>query len=195
MKHTIIILIGLILCQCTNSPKQSKIKVPIDNTFVYWEDLSLPQQESILSLKLTAKNSIKYYKGIFKISDSNYKELLDSIVNWNDNNLTFYFYIFNDICMKSDGVLSEILGNYCQKIILNNPNYVFNYFKKHNELEKKYTLLLGSELYFKQDGTSEMQYNFSELKSILDSKISKENKTILSDFYMKVEQAINDMNH
>lgn len=195
MKYTIIILIGLILCQCTNSPKQSKIKVPIDNTFVYWEDLSLPQQESILSLKSTAKNSIKYYKGIFKISDSNYKELLDSIVNWNDNNLTFYFYIFNDICMKSDGALSEILSNYCQKIILNNPNYVFNYFKKHNELEKKYTLLLGSELYFKQDGTSEMQYNFSELKSILDSKISKENKTILSDFYMKVEQAINDMNY
>lgn len=82
-----------------------------------------------------------------------------------------YFYLFNQICQRADGELFEILGTYCQKVVLGDVEYVIYYLKIYPALSKEYANLLGSEFYFKNDGTSDLKYNFIDFKNMINKKL------------------------
>ena len=122
-----------------NNPK-------IDTTFVYWENMTKNQRIDVLSSKLIDKNAIEFYEGKLKIGDNNQTiALLNTLsVLSNKGNLSpFYFFLFNRVCNEADGALSEMLGDYCQRIILDSPAYTIGYFTKHKTLLKNMQNILA----------------------------------------------------
>lgn len=167
--------------------------------FIYWEDMTKTEQDNILHSPTICKNAVKYYLKSFKATDNkSTEELLNKITSNNNSNkeTIFYFYVFNQICLKSDGALSEILGGYCMKFMLINPKFTLMYFKKYPKVEKKYAELMGSELYFKEDGTSDIEYNYKGFKKAIEAKIKSDPKykEILSVFYQDIEVVMKNMN-
>ncbi len=164
----------------------------------YWEQLSDDvKKETITSLKVDA-NVVNYYKGELKFTDDEKSSrLLDTLTSEskNGNAKALYFYIFNDICAKSDGAISEILGKYCQKIMLNDPLYVLNYFSTHNSIMKTQAQLLGSELYFKEKGLSDIKYDFNSFKKLVNEKIKDDTilKETFNDYNIEIEKTMKNM--
>jgi hypothetical protein len=48
--------------------------------------------------------------------------ILDSVTSGTTETRTYYSKAFDKIILKSDGALSEVIGSYCIKSIINNPN-------------------------------------------------------------------------
>ncbi|MDP4240689.1 MAG: hypothetical protein Q8904_14595 [Bacteroidota bacterium] len=196
MKNIILITFLLILCtvNCKAGSQQKD-----SNKSAYWEDLTKIEQESILHSPQIDKNAIKYYHGSFKATDNQSTEsLLNKIISEKNptKETVFYFHILNQICLKSDGALSEILGKYCMKFLLRNPVLVLRYFQQNKKVEKIYGEFIGSELYFKEEGTSDIEYNYKDFKRIVEAKTNgnKEFKKTLVEFYGIIESAMKNMN-
>jgi len=108
-----------------------------------------------------------------------------------------YFYAFNQICQKSDGSLSEVLGKYCLKVIVNHPNEVFRHFETNNKDLKLYANMLGYEFYFCIQGTSDLEMNFEQFKEYLINELNLNDKTTLdiyNQFCTETENTIKKMN-
>jgi hypothetical protein len=169
------------------------------NIFLYWDNLPNNEQIELLQSDKIYKEAYDFYNGKLKVSDNNATIiLLDSIslLSKDTKMKAFYFYLFNQVCLKSDEVLSEILGTYCQKVILSDIEYTMYYLKNNSNVSSQYIQLLGSEFYFKDNGTSDMQYNFNDFKRIVDSKLSykkEEYYLFLSDFYKNIQLFIRSL--
>jgi hypothetical protein len=188
-----IILVGFIFLLCVANCKSLN-----QGGIIYWEDLTKTEQENILHSLSIYENAVKYYQGIFKVTDNNStEELLKKITSDKNTSLEtiFYFYIFNQICLKSDGALSETLGEYCMKFMLIDPKFVLPYFQRNKNVEKKYAELMGYEFYFKEEGISDMEYTYNEFKKIIESKIGNNQnyKNIFNDFCNKIEIGMKNM--
>ncbi len=170
--------------------------------YVYWERLNTSEKINFMSSHNINSLVLDYYKGDLKITDNeNTFELLEVLVSADSELFPLYYYLFNKICSESDGAISEILGKYCLQIILNDPNYVINYFtfeienlKKNKYCYQLFGEFLGEEMYFKEKGTSDIDYNFKEFKKYLNAHlqlISQQNKNTLSLFYYCISESIN----
>jgi hypothetical protein len=163
----------------------------------YWNDIKEENKESILNSETIYDDALKYYKGEFNILDNERTlKLLDTLTSLEQNLKPLYFYLFNKICYKSDGALAGVIGKYCQKILLNDPQYVFGYFKKDKRLFNKYTDLLGYELYFKNKGTSSIKYNIKDFNKILTEKMNKYSGDIKQQkqlFFNKLKEVMKSM--
>src|ERR1035437_1152529 len=152
MKLHIILLFCLLTLSWTKSKSSNQ-----QDVYVYWENLTDKVQNEILSSGLVCQEALDYYNKKLKLSDnSDAFFLLDTLTSFNNKNKkvdAFYFFLFNQICKKSDGAISEGLGIYCQRQILNAPSFVITYFSKDKEILLKYAQLLGYEFYFKEKGT------------------------------------------
>ena len=167
--------------------------------FKFWEELPKIDQERILHSPIIYKNAKEYYYGHFNVTDNKLTEdflnKITSIKNLPQERV-FYFYIFNQICLKADGVVSDILGEYCMKVMLSNPQSLLSYFRRNVQLEKKYAELMGYELYFKEGGTSDIEYNYKDFKKEIEIKIKNDQnyKEILLKFYRDIETVMKNMN-
>jgi hypothetical protein len=166
-----------------------------DEEFIYWEDLNSSEKENILKSFEFEKNAVDYYNCRFTPSDNNETmSLLETITSIpaQEDVAKFYFYIFNQICLKADGALSEIIGKYCQKVIINKPLYVINYFKRKQNTLETYASLIGYELYFKEEGTSDIEYNFKDFKKFIEERATpkEEYSLILTEFFKRIEIAM-----
>lgn len=164
----------------------------------YWETLNNDQKEEILQSKDISKIAMDFYHGKFKPGDNeNTFNLLGIITSGKESKdvHAFYFFLFNKLCNISDAALSEILGSYCQRVILSSPVYVLDYFKNNDKTLKMYASFIGYELYFKEVGTSEIEYGFSEFRKILSDKLkSKKNyDALLKRFYKEIEMNMKRM--
>jgi hypothetical protein len=169
------------------------------SSFIYWEDMTKTEQERVLCSSKICKNAVKYYQGTFRVSDDKLTEkFLTRISSAGNSNQekAFYFHIFNQICLKSDASLSEILGEYCMKFILRMPKITLSYFQRNVKIEKVYSLFLGSEFFFIEEGSSDLRYSYEDFKQILESKVKKNQKykKSLLMFYKDLESAMKEMN-
>jgi hypothetical protein len=137
---------------------------------------------------------LSYYKGNIKLSDDDKTfELLKVLTSSKSELLPFYYYVFNKICLESDGALSEVLGKYCSDTISNNPDYVIKHLTFEIENIKKevyfyqlYGSMLGYEMYLKENGTSDIVYTFEQFQNYLNSYFknsSSQNKNTLKLLY------------
>jgi len=194
MKYIVIILfflstfftVNIVNAQCRN----------INN--VYWEQINDSIKKETIASREINIDVVNYYKGYFRFTDNEKSfQLLDTLISVPKqvNIKALYFYLFNKICVKADGAVAEGLGNYCQKIIINDPVYVLNYFSYHNSTMKTYAQLLGYELYFKRKGTSDIEYNFNDFKKLVKDKIDNDinlQKTF-TDFNSEIENIMKNM--
>ncbi|MBP1615013.1 MAG: hypothetical protein H6Q13_2461 [Bacteroidetes bacterium] len=193
MNMKFLILIILVFFTCIGHGKQSGYADTMK--CLYWENMTNSDKDSVLSLLPVNDNVLRYYRKNFQLSDNEEVfSLLDTAENWYNKPKAFYFYVFNTVCENSDGAFSEILGMHCMNIVLNDPNYVLNYFKINKNIEKLYAQLLGSEFYFKEGGTSIAKYNYAEFKSMIEAKTDDDYESIKREFYSLIEKAMSDMN-
>jgi len=82
------------------------------------------------------------------------------------------------------------------KFLLRNPVLVLRYFQQNKKVEKIYGEFIGSELYFKEEGTSDIEYNYTDFKKNIEVKTrgNKEYKKTLVEFYSIIESAMKNMN-
>jgi hypothetical protein len=156
----------------------------ISDNFLYWENIENEKQNSILQSKDVSINVLEAYKGTFITSDNEITvNLLDSLIylTYNEDIRALSFHIFNKILQSADGSLSELFGNYCQIIILSNSEFVIFYLKDNPELLKTYAITLGYEFYFKQEGLSDIKYDYKTFKNLIFNKI-KNKQNLLDTF-------------
>ena len=168
----------------------------------YWEDLNSVQQQEVLN-KCTSAEILSLFHGNLSLTDNEASELIlkELVVNDDSVLLPLYFYMFNNVVVKSDGALAELVGSYCFDILLNYPDYVLKYFlldvKKNKEksLMKYYSDFIGYELYFKNDGLSDLKYTYSQVKDILKESVNKhpELESIYVKFWQDVDLVIKNM--
>jgi len=194
MKHIVIILfflspwftVNIVNAQCRNINS------------VYWEQINDSIKKETITSRGVSIEAVNYYKGYFRFTDNEKSfQLLDTLTSEPEqmNIKALYFYLFNKICAKADGAVAEELGNYCQKIVINDPIYVLNYFSSNNSTMKTYAQLLGYELYFKENGTSDIEYNFNDFKKLIKDKIDSDinlQKTF-NDFNKEIEEIMKNM--
>lgn len=198
MTLKLIFILSSVFLYCSQNNSTCPSRSLPDTTFVYWENLSVNQKNDILISDNISKDALEFYKGNFKIGDnSQTTTLLNMLSSIGDKEKTtpFYFFLFNQICIKADGSLSEILGNYCQKIVLSFPTYVVAYLGKNEDILKKYAQYLGYELYFKEEGTSMIEYSYSDFKKMLSEKAisTKQYNDALTLFYDEIEKVMKEI--
>jgi hypothetical protein len=152
----------------------------------------------VLSSDKLYKDAIEYFNGHLTVSDNDRTfVLLDSISTLPINEpmkRAFYFHLFNAICAKADGAVSEVLGDYCQNMLLSDTEYVVNYLMNNQGLTKRYASLLGYELYFKEDGTSTIRYDFSGFKELLNARLPQATyQDFLETFFNEIQATMNAM--
>jgi hypothetical protein len=172
--------------------------IPNQTSFMYWENLSDKAQNEVLSSGKVYKDAVECFNKHLTVSDNHRTVvLLDSISTLPINEplkRAFYFHLFNTICTKADGAASEMLGDYCQNMLLSDTEYVVAYLKSHSPLRKVYSDLLGSELYFKEDGTSTIRYGFSDFKKLLNAKLPQATyHDFLVIFYKEIQATMDAM--
>ena len=172
--------------------------------YQYWENMSPNEKEQFLSNHKIDKLALQYYNGKFIVSDNNISfKLLKVLTIKNSDLIPFYNYLFNKICYEADGALSLALSKYCLNMIINNTDYVINYFtydrenkKTHEYYYKIYGNILGFEMYFKEEGTSDIDYNFRQLREFLNNhfkKSSTQNKQTLKLLYECISRTMKSM--
>jgi hypothetical protein len=169
-------------------------------TYRYWEDMTENQKNDVVNDANTSRIAMQYFENKFKFTDDGKSEaLLDTLIsrsNLDTRGLAFYFFLFNRICLTSDGATSEILGSYCEKMLIEHPGYVTYYFSLNDAVMSRYADLLGAELYFKQENKSQIRYGYDELKSKLTVSIGND-KTLMATlqrFLQRVDLAMKKMN-
>lgn len=168
----------------------------VTNDSLYWENLDCEKKQKVLNDKTLPSNVLEFFKGHTNLTDSQKTiDLLDTLMaDFDNNNKEFralYFNVFNQICLKTDGALSEILGHYCLAIVMKSPKYVINYLCEYDDLFVKYSSFLGYEFYFKELGTSNLKYDYKTFKEIVGKEFPDIN--CLGNFFQEIEQFMKAM--
>jgi hypothetical protein len=172
---------------------------------LYWEKMGETEKNKILNSKEIDPLVLKYYYGEININSDETGKINETLrllaENKNDSLSSFYFYVFNQLCLKVDEGTSEIMGNYCIKSIAYHPKLVFGYFTrqiKNNDLKlfDRYIIFTGSELYFANEGKSYSLYNYKTFKDKLKESsrcFSKSEKETLVLFWQRIDEVIRNM--
>jgi hypothetical protein len=176
--------------------------VPSYGQMKYWDDLSCSQKTEILEFCKSVSMS-NFYEGNFVPTDDKKTwQLLNDIVSSSDTILPLSLYLFNKICLHSDGALSEMVQGFCAEFLVKHPRYILTFFSKErvlgvdNPLWKKYSLFVGVELGLKMYGSSALPYTYQSYKEMLvnASKGNKENEETFKVFWKLVDETIKSMN-
>jgi len=173
------------------------------NAFNFWELMSQTEKEHFLNNSNINKLVLDYYGDKFKVNDDEQTfRLIDTLTHKNEY-FPFYYFLFNEICAVSDGALSEAMGPYCLKMLLNEPNFVINHFTferknfgKSQYLYQLYASFIGEEFYFYNKKMSELDYGFPEFKEMLLKELkntSSDNSETLELFFIEIIDNINKM--
>lgn len=164
----------------------------------YWSDLNREEKSLILNSAQLNKEAFDFYEGNLILGDNiETKTMLDSLTDSHIENhlLPFYFYLFNRVCESADGELSEIIGRYCIKVVLNWPEYVIRYFEDNKDMLLVYSGFMGYEFYFKELGTSSLEISYKEFKQRLNNNLKNKEQfeKTLELFIREIEKAIENM--
>lgn len=127
-------------------------------------------------------NLIKDFYAVKFLPSDNDKtfHLLELLTNKHPDLYPFYFHCLNQICVYSDGALSEVMGEYCMQAVLNYPHY---FFTKNKDYISKYAGFMRYELYFAKNETTPINNDYKEfmkrIKLELDTTDSQIKESLL----------------
>ena len=148
--------------------------------YLYWEELSdSSKSETIKSLNIDVNIEKLYLHQISLSDDSLSVVILDTLCVLSEGNKRMlYFYLMNDIIKHADGALSEILGGYCYRFVVNAPDYVLAYLSKNRKIASEYITLIAAELYYND-------YTITDFKNLISSSV--QNSEYLQVFCKEIE--------
>lgn len=154
----------------------------------YWEDYSKEEQE-IIQKGLSDTTGVAFFltRPWPPSDDERTIRLMDILTKESSQpgEIALFFYVFNKICLLADGALAEVIGGYCCRMILVNPDFTLYYlFSVENApLMERYTLAMGYT--FAYDRAS-----FESLSSELMSSVRIEsNRAKLPSLLMAIKNA------
>jgi hypothetical protein len=181
----IICVVHIVFVSC-NKEKENKGEIENQNRI---QKLSIEKVKSIKETVLepidepSESMRIKYYAQMIldnKVQPSDNDEtfeVIDQLFVENQNDLDFYFEVFRVIVDKSDGALSEVVGQYIMSFLKLYPDFFISKYSEFEESEKmKYVYQLSFEFYY-SNGNYKMEIiNFFE--KVTNRLISKSESQI-----------------
>lgn len=148
--------------------------------YQYWEELSDSSKlEVIKSLNIDVNVSKLYLHQIMLSDDSLSEAILDTLCMPSEGNKRMlYFYLMNEIIMSADGSLAEVLGGYCYRLVVNNPDFILVYLNKNPRIANEYITMIATELYYND-------YTITNFKNLMAKSV--QNDDYLQVFCKKIE--------
>ncbi len=117
---------------------------------IYWDDISPEEQAGILRSSYVPANVREYYFRTEKPSDDEATfDVLKIVSNitppWQKRAL--YIHIFDRILENADGALSEVMGEYCLRILKSDPEYVMYYLNEQSGTMQRFASAIAYEYY------------------------------------------------
>ena len=162
----------------------------------YWEQMTLEQQQDVLQLEGISANAVEYYEGnSSNAEDIDILSLLETLIQPQSNLgvKAFYFNVFNKVVTTSDGKLNQILPPYIVDIVVNEPQYILNYFIRNSEMMQTYASLLG-KAFFNQNESSNGLCTFDQFQNQLTRETIDypQFQTIQAEFFYFIQKTINE---
>lgn len=152
-----------------------------------WEELSVKEQDSLVAKRDSDCLERMIYEGKWAIDDvPELWEMLDRFVkDVNNNGLDpLAFYIFNKICSKADGAISEAIGEYCLIFSIECPKQVVSLFKNNSLYLEMYSDFIGVEI---AQRSSSMKKIINKIKKKMLKNNTKSDKALVRLFCKKIE--------
>jgi len=166
---------------------------------LYWEEMSSKEKDSLLFADSSInKDAINFLQNKWKPSDDEktflFLDTITSLRKCPSKNRAFYFHVFNKICLKADGSLAEVIGDYCLNILIEVPDYVIDYFLKNRQIMNLYARNIGYKFLVEQEVKRSL-YNFDSLAHHLNKMhfLHKNHKSIRSTFLREIESSMKTM--
>lgn len=118
------------------------------NSPCIWSDMSSEQQQMTINMYPNNGSIMRFYNGNFILGDNEVTfRLLDTLVSKQDccYKRALAIHLFNKICINSDGALSESMGYYTMRMLINNPDCIYSFSKDPNILAI-YAFYIANEL-------------------------------------------------
>ena len=148
--------------------------------YQYWEELSDSSKLKVIkSLNIDVNVSKLYLHQIMLSDDSLSEAILDTLCMPSEGNKRMlYFYLMNEIIMSADGSLAEVLGGYCYRLVVNNPDFILVYLNKNPRIANEYITMIATELYYND-------YTITNFKNLMAKSV--QNDDYLQVFCKKIE--------
>lgn len=164
---------------------------------VYWEQMTMEQQQAVLQLDNVSADAVAYYENnSAEINNMNILSLLQTIIQPQTNFgvKAFYFNVFNMIVYHTDDKLNQILPSYIVDMVLNEPQYILNYFIRNGEVMQMYGTILG-KAFFNQNEPSNGLCTFKEFQDQLTQETINypQLQTIQAEFFYFIQKTINEL--
>lgn len=183
----ILLLSQFILLSC-NSKKEKETeseKPVITATYSHVIDNSEIEEDEISKIDTTKireyAQQILENKIVPSDNDETF-ECLNQLFVENQKDLNFYFNVFRVIVKKSDGALSEVIGQYIIRFLRSNPDFFIEKYSKFDSDEKdEFIGFMAYEFCFSdKDYKTEISDFFAEVSTGIKSKSESKTK-ILSE--------------
>lgn len=140
---------------------------------------------SIIKIKIDSTKIKKYAQGILdnriEPSDNNETfECINQLFAEKEKDLNFYFEVFRVIAKKSDGALSEVIGQYVVKFLKFDPDFFIEKYSKFDTDEKnRFIGFIAYEFYAPEtDYKAKMDLFFSGINNEIKSQSDSEMKIL-----------------
>ena len=162
----------------------------------FWEDFNSTEKKLFLNGDDLSKDAVSYLQNHFTFNNLERTEyLIIEIISADSSTIPPYHFIFNDMCLKSDSALSELLSAYILDYFKAHTAYIVNYFTckdlLNNNLYDAYISLMVMEIgyeYKPEKFTADLnQY----LEVTLQSASAEDQKTaekIITDIKNKLKK-------
>jgi hypothetical protein len=144
-----------------------------------------------LDNKQISKTAKDFYNGEFKASDDTRTfSILDSLRTRNNLTRPFYIYLVSKMLDKADGTMSEELGNKCKEFVEQYPDHLIDFLYSDNPMVDKrfidnWAKAIAEEFMIECE-EQEKQCIKKSMQTTL-TKIKLDNKTKLTNLYLKIE--------
>lgn len=168
--------------------------VSCSNNVLFWEQYSDAEKSSLLKSGAIETSVVGIYDGSFEISDNEETfKVLDMLSDYKygcsqDDSIVdaFYIHCFSKILRMADGALSEVMGDYCMRIVKKSPEYAVLYLRSHGEIRDQFVSHIGYEVLcsHSQDGIYESLMNCM----MVDPSFAEEFVTAIKNWVLHVER-------
>ena len=180
----ILFLTQFILLSCNSkTEKKAELKKPV-STESLSQTIKVSETEKDKTVEIDTAKIKKYAQQIldnkiYPSDDNETFECINQLFAENQKDINFYFNVFRVIVKKSDGALSEAIGQYVMSFLRSNPDFFIEKYSEFDSDEKnKFVGFMAYEFYFSEtDYKTEINEYFAKVSNGIKSESETKTKT------------------